>query len=54
MDSSRIAPSDITTPLGYVVVASITIAVALLYSINRTVTAKLAAAPIPARTPTAA
>jgi predicted MFS family arabinose efflux permease len=41
--------------LGYVVVASMAIAVALLYSINRMVNAKLsAAAAVPARTPTAA
>jgi predicted MFS family arabinose efflux permease len=39
--------------LGYVVVVSMVIAVTLLYSINRTVTAKLAAA-IPQRTPNAA
>jgi hypothetical protein len=41
--------------LGYVVVASMAIAVTLLYSIHRSVTAKLAAAAaIPAQTPTAA
>ena len=40
--------------LGYVVVASIVIAVMLLYSINRMVTAKLAAAAVPDRAPSAA
>jgi predicted MFS family arabinose efflux permease len=41
--------------LGYVVVVSMGVAVALLYSINRIVNAKLAAPPaVPARTPTAA
>jgi len=42
--------------LGYVVVASMAIAVALLYSVNRNVAIKLAAAaaPVPTQTPTAA
>jgi hypothetical protein len=39
--------------LGYVVVASMVVAVTLLYSINRRITAKLAA-PVPAKTPHAA